>query len=300
MTDDDFVQTVRAYYRKHGRHNLPWRKTGDPYAILVSEVMLQQTQVPRVIPKYRGWLEQFPDIEALAGAPLDKVLAYWQGLGYNRRCVHLKQTAEIVTVKHGGVLPQSEDDLRALPGIGPYTAGAVRAFAWNLPVVFVETNIRSVYIHHFAGELADPPQSRGEVGSVSAGISDTHIKQKLSQHIERIANRLNTDMSPRKWYWALMDYGAHLKKEFGNPNKKSKSYNKQSKFKGSNRELRSKLLRFILKHQPVELHEITDTFRAETDRQKSVEANLADLKKEGFVSISNDKYLISNDASMEV
>ncbi len=206
-----FRETVYAWCRAHPRP-LPWRETVDPYAILVSEVMLQQTQVDRAVGKYAGFLDRFPDFATLAAAPLQELLAAWQGLGYNRRAVALKKCAEAVTERHGGVLPDSVDDLQALPGIGPYTARAIAAFAFGMPTVFIETNIRAAFIHHFLGDRE--------------GVRDAEILPLVAATLDR--------SHPRAWYNALMDYGAMLKKAHGNPARRSAHHVRQSPFKGSN------------------------------------------------------------------
>ena len=216
-----FVATVRRFYRAHGRHDLPWRQTTDPYRILVSEVMLQQTQVERVISKYRAFLKQFPSARALAKASLKDVLVAWQGLGYNRRAKLLHQSALEVTEVHNGRFPRTFVGLQALPGIGPYTAGAVMAFAYNKPVPLAETNVRTVYLHHFFHDDTDV-SDRDILALVTATLDQKH---------------------PREWYWGLMDYGAYLKKTVGNLNTKSKHYTKQSTFKGSDRQIRGAIIR---------------------------------------------------------
>src|SRR5512135_3657963 len=193
-----FRKTIYAYYDKHGRH-LPWRRTRDPYRILVSEIMLQQTQVERVIEKYKEFLAAFPDFPSLAKAPLAKLLRNWSGMGYNRRALSLKSLAQKVVVEHQGRLPSDREMLLALPGIGRYTAGAVIAFAFNKPVVFMDTNIRRVYIHEFFHDQGD--------------ILDDEIMPLLEQTMDA--------GDPRKWYNALMDYGAMLKREQVNPNRRS-------------------------------------------------------------------------------
>lgn len=151
---EQFSDTVWQYYKAHGRHDLPWRQPEangelDPYKVLVSEIMLQQTQVSRVIPKFYAFIDQFPALEALAQAPLSDVLKFWSGLGYNRRAKFLWQTAGVVVTNHAGRLPQDSRELVTLPGIGYNTAGALLAYAYNRSVVFVETNIRTVFIYHF-------------------------------------------------------------------------------------------------------------------------------------------------------
>lgn len=144
-----FRAAVWKYFHVSGRHNLPWRKTKDPYKILVSELMLQQTQVSRVLVKYAEFLKAFPTLESLARAPLGGVLKVWQGLGYNRRAKFLHQLAKVVVAESGGRLPRTETELLNLPGIGKATAAAILAFAFNQPVLYLETNVRSVFLHHF-------------------------------------------------------------------------------------------------------------------------------------------------------
>lgn len=219
-----FQAQILAFYGHSGRHNLPWRETKDTYKIVVSEVMLQQTQVTRVLEKYSEFLRAFPTIQALAKAPLAHTLSVWQGMGYNRRALALKRLAEEVVIKHKGKIPQDRAELEALPGIGPYTAGAVRAFAFNEPEVFIETNIRRIFIHHFFKDRV--------------GVNDKEILPLIKQTLDI--------QDPRAWYYALMDYGAHLPKITKiNSNKQSKHYVKQSTFKGSLRELRGKIIRAL-------------------------------------------------------
>lgn len=221
--EQQFVNTVWRYYEEQGRHDLPWRQTTSPYRIVVSELMLQQTQVARVLPKYQAFVKAFPNTKRLAEASLRDVLRLWQGLGYNRRAKLLHQAAATVHSQQGGRWPQTQAGLCALPGIGPYTAGAIMAFAYNQPVPIIETNIRTVYLHHFW-----PSQS---------AVTDAEILQQVTR-------TLPTDCS-RDWYWALMDYGAHLKKVVANRNHQSKHYHKQTVFKGSVREVRGAIIRLL-------------------------------------------------------
>src|ERR1700690_4312355 len=210
-----FRKKIYGYYDQHGR-DLPWRKTLNPYRVLVSEIMLQQTQVERVLEKYKEFLDAFPDFEALAHAPLPILLGIWQGMGYNRRALALKALAQKVVAEHRGKLPREPEKLIALPSIGPYTAGAIAAFAFNKSVVFMDTNIRRVYIHEFFHDRDD--------------IHDDEILPLLEQ--------TGDAGNPRKWYNALMDFGAMLKKENTHPNRKSAHYTKQSPFENSNRQVR--------------------------------------------------------------
>jgi len=213
---------ILAWYADNQR-DLPWRKDRDPYHILISEVMLQQTQVARVIPKYHEFLRRFPSVQALAGAELGDVLRAWNGLGYNRRAKFLHQAAKCIANEYSGSLPQEVSQLVKLPGIGVNTAGAVVAYAFNQPIAFLETNIRTVFIYHF---FAD-----------KTAVAD--------QEILHLVNQTVGPENPREWYWALMDYGSYLKQTTGNLNKLSKHYSKQSKFEGSKRQIRGHVLRLL-------------------------------------------------------
>lgn len=232
MNVSSFVSTVWDYYDAHGRHDLPWRKPAanglfDPYTIMVSEIMLQQTQVGRVIPKYQQFLQLFPTVFALAQAPLADVLQAWSGLGYNRRAKFLWQAAQYVQTQCDGVFPQEVADLVALPGVGKNTAGAIATYAFNTPEAFIETNIRTVFIHHFFADHAD--------------VSDA----ALLPYITQVLDELGASRTPREWYWALMDYGTYLKQTVGNVSRKSKTYAKQSTFEGSKRQVRGQVLRAL-------------------------------------------------------
>jgi len=223
-----FTDTVWQHFTAFGRHDLPWRSpepdgSFDPYKILVSEIMLQQTQVQRVIPKYHEFLTRFPDAETLAGAPLGDVLTAWNGLGYNRRAKFLWQAAQAVLQSHGGKFPADADALVQLPGVGKNTAGAVMAYAFNMPVPFIETNIRTVYIYHFFQN--------------QQGVSDAELLAVIKQTIDT--------KDPRTWHWALMDYGTFLKQTMGNLNKLSKAYARQAPFQGSKRQIRGQVIRLL-------------------------------------------------------
>ncbi len=217
-----FQQTVWNYYATAGRHSLPWRQTSDPYHILVSELMLQQTQVDRVLPKYQAFIKRFPNPEVLAAAPLSAVLLLWQGLGYNRRAKYLHDAVKVV-VARGGIWPQTEAGLRTLPGVGPYTAGALLAFAFGRGVPIIETNIRTVVLHHFF-----PKETAVDDAAVMSVVAETLPETNC-----------------KEWYYALMDYGVYLKKSVGNPSRRSKHHTTQGVFAGSNRQLRGALVRLI-------------------------------------------------------
>jgi len=227
----EFQLLIMDWYSDHAREGLPWRATDrTAYQVLISEVMLQQTQVDRTIPFFQKWIKRFPDFQSLSSAPQRDLLGYWKGLGYNSRALRLKKLAQRVIDEYAGVLPKRYDTLCSLPGIGPYTAGAVRAFAFGEATPIIETNIRRVCIHHFEKELE------------LYDFSDKAILSIVQQLIPEQSN-----ISIADWYWALMDYGSQLPKELGhNPNKKSKSYTRQKKFQGSDRQVRGTILEILL------------------------------------------------------
>jgi A/G-specific adenine glycosylase len=227
---------------------------------MVSELMLQQTQVARVIPKFQAFIEQFPNSRALAAAELGAVLRAWQGLGYNRRARFLWQAAQIVdNLKH---FPNTPESLVKLPGVGVNTAGAILAYSDNFPAAFVETNIRTVYIHHFFADRTD--------------VSDKEIVMLVHQTLDR--------EHPREFYWALMDYGSHLKATVGNANKASKHYAKQSAFHGSRRQVRGRIIRLLGDHS----YGAPELLQALQDERS--EAILAELVREGMVQHSGQSY----------
>ncbi len=247
---------------------MPWRRNLTPYRIVVSEIMLQQTQASRVTKKFDSFLNTFPSFEKLARAPLTHVLKEWQGLGYNRRALNLHRLAQEVVSKYKGKLPQTYTELLDLPGIGPNTAGSVLAFAFNIPHPFIETNIRTVFIHFFFAS------HRGKV----------HDK-KLLPLIEE-----NLDLkNPREWHYALMDYGAMLKRTEINPSRKSSHHGKQSAFKGSNRELRSHILKAII-NESLAAQDIVKKFSHQ--KPQNILKNIKNLEKEGFIAAKKGLYCI--------
>lgn len=262
---------VWTHYRAQGRHELPWRHTNDPYKILVSEVMLQQTQVSRVVQKYHAFIRCFPTIHALSETSLSEVLTLWQGLGYNRRAKMLHEAARMITTQHNGSMPHSFTVLRTLPGVGVYTAGAVCAFAYNQHVPMVETNIRTVLMHHLL-----PGQTN---------VADEVLLQ--------IAAVLCPRGRAREWYWALMDYGAHLKEQGIRLNYASKHYSKQSIFEGSDRQLRGAIVRVLAGGSSV--NKGTLVRRVQSDIKNAaperVRAQLARLTQEGLVTKVGGRYM---------
>ena len=260
-----FRELVLGYYRECGRHHLPWRKTSDPYHIFVSEVMLQQTQVTRVAEYFPRFIVEFPDFATLAETPLAGVLRAWQGLGYNRRAKYLRESARIVIEEHGGLLPADPEILATLPGIGRATAASIAAFAFDLPAVFIETNIRRVFIHFFFQDRT--------------GISDREILPILAGSLEGV--------SPREWYSALMDYGTMLRESGVDPNQKSRSYRKQAPFEGSGRQLRGRILRLLLDGGELSGEEAAAALGEEPGRTGAV---MAALEKEGFSVAEAGRY----------
>lgn len=272
---EEFSATVWERGRELYR-DLPWRDTHDPYAILLSEVMLQQTQVSRVMGRWGQWLETFPTIADLASAPLPPVLELWQGMGYNRRALNLKRCAEEVVAMHDGVVPSDKKALLGLPGIGPSTSAGVRVFAFRQPDMYLETNVRAVFIH----ELFPGRES----------VADKEL-------VSLVEATCPQDARVRAWYYALLDYGAYLKKTMPNPTRRSKHYTRQSKFEGSHRQKRAYLLRRVIDDalSTEDLaRDLAQSERASGRQEPSVEevrAILDELEREGFVMRRGDAWL---------
>jgi A/G-specific adenine glycosylase len=253
-----FQDLVLSRYRTMGR-KFPWRETTDPYHILVSEIMLQQTQVGRVAEKFPQFLAAFPDFSHLAATSLADVLAQWQGMGYNRRAIALQKCARKVVEEHGGNLPEDPEILATFPGIGKATASSICAFAFNRPVIFIETNIRRVFIHCFFSD--------NEV------VDDAAIQPLVEAALYR--------ENPREWYNALMDYGTELKKTVPNPNRRSARYAKQSAFEGSDRKIRGNILRLLLEKKRMNEKEMVTEIGEDPDRVTRI---LENLVAEGFIN----------------
>ncbi|OGG48846.1 hypothetical protein A2678_00500 [Candidatus Kaiserbacteria bacterium RIFCSPHIGHO2_01_FULL_53_31] len=270
MSYTSFKKIIWAHCRKHGRHDLPWRQTHDLYRILVSEVMLQQTQVERVIPFYKAFIKKFPTARRLAQASLSDVLKAWQGLGYNRRAKLLREaTQQLVHTTLSGTRLNLIKKLEELSGVGPYTARAVAAFAFNQDVIFIETNIRTVITHHFF-------QKRRKVSD---------------KEIEKILTAVLPKGKSREWYSALMDYGAYLKRSGIKLNTKSKHYAKQSAFAGSSREARGAILRVLSTKESTAVH-LTNLLGP--DRCMQTNGALEDLVSENLVKIRRGVYSLAD------
>lgn len=257
MTLENFRALIWEFYKENGREFV-WRQTRDPYQIFVSEVMLQQTQTGRVAQKFPFFIERFSCFETLANASCAEVITLWQGLGYNRRALALHKAAKIIQNRFDNILPSDPVLLDELPGIGPATAASICAFAFNMPTVFIETNIRTVFISHFF------PQK--------TLVSDKEIMPLVAQTLDQ--------KDPRNWYYALMDYGVHLKKEIGNASQKSKHYTKQSTFEGSERQIRGMILQLLSKQSKITL----DEFYLLIDKEPArIKKNILALCSEGFL-----------------
>lgn len=272
------MQKLLTALKEVPKRDLPWRHTRDPYKILVSEIMLQQTQVDRVVPFYTRFIRQFPTPAELAKAPLSKVLKAWQGLGYNRRAVYLQRSAKILSeakVSRAGVpfiSPERETFAKPirLPGVGPYTRAAVEAFAYNKPTVFVETNIRTVFLHY-----CFPHKEK---------VSDKEILPLVEKALKK------SGMQPREFYWALMDLGTLLKRQGIRLNSRSAHYTKQPKFEGSYRQLRGQILRALLEG-PLTFNQLLKiTVRSRKDLLPTV----AGLSKEGVITLKRNKFYIAD------
>lgn len=263
-----FQTKVLDFYAANAR-SMPWRLPDinghyDPYKILVSEIMLQQTQVARVVPKYLEFLDQFPSVQNLANANLGDVLMAWSGLGYNRRAKYLWEAARGIVAQFDGVVPTTLDELKTLPGVGTNTAGAIIAYAYNSPVVFIETNIRTVYIYCFYKN--------------DASVSDKTIYSAVEVTLPKT--------QIRDWYYALMDYGAYIKASEGNFSTSARSYKKQAAFVGSSRQLRGIILR-VLARGPCSLDDLTA--KVSDGRMSAV---LDDLIKERLVHLQDEAYVL--------
>jgi A/G-specific adenine glycosylase len=259
MDTDEFQHLLRQQGEELYR-DMPWRQDTRPYYVLVSELMLQQTQVDRVIPKFTAFVERFPDEQALASASLADVLTLWQGLGYNRRAKFLHEASRSIVAL--GKFPDAEPDLLTLPGVGKNTAGALLAYAYNQPALYIETNVRAVYIHHFFHD--------------SELVDDKDILVLLEQTIDHD--------HPREFYWALMDYGSWLKKQGVLPSR-SRHYKKQAPLKGSVREVRGRILALLSKN---------DMHRVDLEREfvgdERFELAITGLEKDGLVAKTNGRY----------
>lgn len=258
-----FRKLIHNYY-KNNKRPFPFREKINPYNVLVSEIMLQQTQTSRVSEKFLTFVDKFPDFLSLSNASLEEVLKQWKGLGYNRRAIALKKIAEIVINEYEGKLPDSLEILKSFPQIGHNTASSIITFAFNKPSVFIETNIRRVYIYFFFHNKSK--------------INDKEILSLLEKTIDRT--------NPREWYYALMDYGVMLKKIHPDLSKKSAHYRKQAPFKGSTRQIRGRILDILINQGKIEIANLQSA--VEINENEKIDHILTQLEKEGFLEIEKD------------
>ncbi len=247
---------------------MPWRDTRDPWAVLVSEFMLQQTQVSRVMKSYPEWMRRWPDPVSMASAALPDVLCAWSGLGYNRRALNLVRTAKTLVERYGGLVPCDRRALESLPGVGTYTASAVLAFAFGVETILIETNVRAAFIHHFFRDRS--------------AVSDATLVPLVREAAE--------GQDPRIWNYALMDYGAGIKRRFANPTRRSASYTPQSPFKGSNRQVRGGVLRALSDRVARGADELSRILDMPMER---VEGAIRELEAEGFVESTGGCYALA-------
>lgn len=299
MIQDPFRSMIRSEGVLRYR-DLPWRRTRDPYIIWLSEVMLQQTQVPRVETRMPAWLDRFPTVQALAQAAPSDVLDAWQGMGYNRRALALHRAAQCVMEDWDGEFPRETRDLVALPGIGPATAQGIRSFAFDLPGVYLETNVRTVFLHHFFPDVPAVPDR--ELVPLIQAACPVAPGTTADETAPFAAPQDDAD-TPRAWYYALLDYGAYLKKTLPNPSRRSAVYSRQSKFEGSRRQKRAHIVRMLLAArdgQPAGItvdeavagvNEMEAAAGRESVERELVASILADLEREGFCRSEGDRWL---------
>jgi A/G-specific adenine glycosylase len=262
-----FTSRIWEYYRSNKRA-FPWRETTNPYHIVVSEVMLQQTQTDRVVEKYCAFIKVLSTFDALAIIDFAELLGLWSGLGYNRRALYLQSLACTVVEQHGGILPDDPEILVELPGIGKATAASITAFAFNKPTVFIETNIRAVFIHEFFSGRGD--------------VHDREIMPLVAATVDQ--------QNPREWYYALMDYGVMLKKKYKNPSRRSVHHTQQSRFEGSERQIRGMILRVLLEQQLLAREDFYVRIPRDPER---IDKNLDALCSEGFLMQHGELYSLA-------
>jgi A/G-specific adenine glycosylase len=259
-----FRKIVWSFFKERER-SFAWRETYDPYEILVSEVMLQQTQTDRVARKYPEFLRKFPTVEILAQASTAEVIAVWQGLGYYRRALNLQRAAQEIVQRFASQVPSNVSELQSLPGIGPYTAAAIAVFAYGRAVPMIETNIRAVYLYSFFPRREN--------------VADGEILELVKETIDR--------RDTRRWFYALMDLGAELKRQRKGINHQSKHHTRQSAFEGSHRQVRAAVLRVISERKRARRITIERILGVESSR---VEIALSELEREGFLSYGRGVY----------
>lgn len=267
----EFQEKILSWYAKNQR-DLPWRKTRDPYNILISEIMSQQTQISRVVPKYDAWIKELPTLTDLATAPISTVLRLWSGLGYNRRALYLQKAAKVIIETYAGEFPLTGEELQKLPGIGKYTASAIACFAYNAQIPVIDTNIRKVILVHFGDQI---PDGRSE-----------------EKRVQEIAWKLLPKGNAYHWNQALMDYAGAELKAYKIP------VPKQSKLLGSDRYYRGQTLKYLLSAKStghrVTVNTLLEYFegKSQTIVKKRFEQILSGMESEGFIKRRNETILL--------
>ncbi len=261
---EEFQNKIFTWYKSNKR-DLPWRKTSDPYAILVSEMMSQQTQLSRVIPKYLEWMQQLPTLESLSTASTDQVLRFWSGLGYNRRAIYLKNISQLVVSDYNGQFPKEYDNLITLPGIGKYTASAISCFAFNQQIVVIDTNVRKTILLTFFP------------------YNEHHLVN--DKEISHVANLLLPKRKAKIWNQALMDYAAIQLKGRKVPLKK------QPQFIYSSRYYRGMIIKLLLQKKQILRKDIGVEVGYDPKKTNgSIDALIDKLVKEKLI-VSKGSYL---------
>jgi A/G-specific adenine glycosylase len=268
-----FREIIYHYYHARGR-SFSWREEISPYRVVVSEIMLQQTQTDRVAKKFDLFVQQFPDFQALAGAPFEEVLRLWKGLGYNRRALALQKIAQKIVTEFDGNLPQCPEVLATFPAIGKATASSILAFSYNQPTIFIETNIRTIFIYFFF----------------------KHLREVYDKQIMPLIEATLDHQAPRAWYYALMDYGVMLKKNVGNLNQFSKHYTKQSKFEGSDRQIRGMILQLLLDVPGISTDDLLMHFAGLGKEENRVKILLNDLQQEKLIWLCENQLQLGSKA----
>ncbi|MFZ2025313.1 MAG: hypothetical protein WAV51_03460 [Microgenomates group bacterium] len=250
-----FQTTILTWWKNH-RRELPWRKTHDPYKILVSEIMLQQTQVSRGLPKYIEFTNRFPTVESLAHASTGEILRMWKGMGYNRRALYLQNTAKKVVLEYNGKFPNTEQQLTAFPGLGTYTARAIMVFAFKIDIAMVDTNIRQIITHFFFDDI---PQT-----------------EKV---IQKFADQLVPKGKSWEWHQALMDYGALALER----NRKRIVKKKSKPFKETNRYFRGRLLDLVYETQWKEADLTSEMVKKFGKDEEFIEQIIKGMSKDGLI-----------------
>lgn len=258
-----FQTKILNFYKQQGR-DLPWRNTSNPYYIHLSEIMLQQTQVSRVINYYQKFIKNFPDLQSLSNASRHILLANWQGLGYNNRIIRLQESAKLLLENYDGEYPQDQKELQNLPGIGSYTSGAILSFAFNITSKVVDTNIRRILIH------------------------ELNLDENISiRDLEEIAYQVTPKNRAKEWNNALMDYGAL---ELTAKKVNIRPITKQSKFIGSTRWVRSQIVKQLLEQHEISIKDLEIRFHNYT-----INDILEKMQKDQLIKIKNNKvYILEN------